>query len=80
MNFFSAFLVILSDALYPHSPPARVHAYLDPGSGSFILQVLLAALLGGMFLIKTYWQKIIGIFHKSSPEDKPEQNNDHEAN
>ena len=32
--------------------------YLDPGSGSFILQVLLAALLGGGFAIKAYWKKI----------------------
>jgi hypothetical protein len=31
--------------------------YLDPGSGSFILQILLAALLGGAYAIKVYWKK-----------------------
>jgi hypothetical protein len=32
--------------------------YLDPGSGSYIFQVLLAALVGALFLIKVYWQRI----------------------
>jgi len=39
-------------------------AYLDPGSGSFILQLLLAALVGGAFIIKTYWKKSTGFFRK----------------
>jgi len=39
-------------------------AYLDPGSGSFILQLLLAALVGGLFIIKTYWKKITDFFRK----------------
>ena len=37
---------------------AKVNTYLDPGSGSFILQMVLAALLGGAFVLKTYWTKI----------------------
>jgi hypothetical protein len=36
--------------------------YLDPGSGSFLLQLLLAALLGGAFAIKIYWKKIKVLF------------------
>ena len=39
-------------------------AYLDPGSGSFILQILIATLVGGMFIVKTYWQRILGFFRK----------------
>jgi len=39
--------------------------YLDPGSGSFIIQILLAALLGSAFAIKMYWKKIKSIFTKS---------------
>jgi hypothetical protein len=47
------------------------NAYLDPGSGSFIIQLLLAALLGSLFLIKAYWQKIKSLFHKKiSHEDQ----------
>lgn len=43
-------------------------AYLDPGSGSFIIQMLLAGGLGLAFLIKTYWRKIKGLFQKEKTE------------
>jgi hypothetical protein len=33
-------------------------AYLDPGTGSYIFQVLVAIFIGGLFTIKMYWQKI----------------------
>ncbi|HMD90625.1 MAG TPA: hypothetical protein VKF38_15835 [Anaerolineaceae bacterium] len=36
--------------------------YLDPGSGSFLLQILLAALLGIAFAVKIYWKKIKALF------------------
>lgn len=39
-------------------------AYLDPGSGSFILQLLIASLVGAAFIIKTYWRRINGYFRK----------------
>jgi ABC-type polysaccharide/polyol phosphate export permease len=51
------------------------NAYLDPGSGSFILQLLIATLVGGMFILKTYWKKIMSFFrersskHSNDPEE-----------
>jgi hypothetical protein len=53
--------------------------YLDPGSGSFILQVLLAALLGGGFAIKAYWKNIKRIFTKTPPEESDEEDSDEET-
>jgi hypothetical protein len=53
--------------------------YLDPGSGSFILQVLLAALLGGGFAIKAYWKNIKKLFVKTPPEESDEEDSDEEA-
>ncbi len=53
--------------------------YLDPGSGSFILQVLLAALLGGGFAIKAYWKKIKAVFVKTPPKDADKEETDKEA-
>lgn len=38
------------------APPA--HAYLDPASGSMILQAVLAAVAAGLFFINKYWQRI----------------------
>jgi hypothetical protein len=48
------------------APVLSGHAYLDPGSGSFILQLLLAGLLGGLFIVKSYWQKIVAFFRSRS--------------
>jgi len=33
-------------------------AYLDPGSGSLMLQVLIAGMLSGMFVMKSYFTMI----------------------
>ena len=53
-------------------------AYLDPGSGSYLLQLLMAALLGSIFVIRASWSRIVGFFKRdedSSPapneEDPP---------
>lgn len=38
--------------------PAPLYAYLDPGTGSYVLQIVLAAVLGGLFAIKLFWHRI----------------------
>lgn len=50
-------------------------AYLDPGSGSFILQILIASLVGGLFLVKTYWHKLVNRIRGRKPDqdDQPEE-------
>jgi len=32
--------------------PTRAYAYLDPGTGSFIFQILVGAIVGGIFYFK----------------------------
>lgn len=39
-------------------------AYIDPGSGSMILQVILAGILGSLFAIKVFWQKVVAFFKR----------------
>jgi hypothetical protein len=34
------------------------HAYIDPGTGSYILQIIIAAILAFFFSIKMFWFKI----------------------
>jgi hypothetical protein len=53
------------------APYLRPSLYLDPGSGSFLIQLLLAALLGGAFAIKIYWKKIKVLFTGKKPEEVP---------
>ncbi|HEY8750023.1 MAG TPA: hypothetical protein VIM11_18715 [Tepidisphaeraceae bacterium] len=39
----------------------HVLAYLDPGTGSFLLQVLAGGMFGGIFLIKRFWGQLKGL-------------------
>ena len=41
---------------------AREFAYLDPGSGSYFVQLLLASLMGALFLIGVYRKKVTDFF------------------
>jgi hypothetical protein len=38
--------------------PRLAFAYLDPGTGSYILQLLIAGILGASFAVKIFWGKI----------------------
>jgi hypothetical protein len=42
--------------------PRPAHAYLDPGSGSYIFQIIIGALLGAAFAVKIYWRKLKAFF------------------
>ena len=46
-------------------------AYIDPGSGSILIQVILASCIGG---IAVFWSKIKGLFSRKKSDDprKPE--------
>jgi len=46
--------------------------YIDPGSGSYLVQVIIAAILGGLFYFKNLWLKIKSFFIKSKKETSPE--------
>ena len=35
------------------------YGYLDPGTGSYIIQLLVGGLLGGLFAIGLFWKRVI---------------------
>jgi len=47
--------------------------YIDPGSGSYLIQVIIAAILGALFYFKNLWWKIKAFFFKSKKEDAEEE-------
>jgi hypothetical protein len=56
--------------------PVQAYAYLDPGTGSFILQMAIAGLLGGMLYIKLAWANVKMFFSgllSKSEEPEPLQ-------
>jgi hypothetical protein len=60
-------------ALMLAAPDAN--AYIDPGTGSIILQSLIAAIVGGLFFLRSWWGRIKAFFTRSAgredKEDKP---------
>jgi len=59
MKYFKSLKEILFViSLFYLISPQKLYAYLDPGTGSFIFQLIIAALLGGLFAIKIFWKRI----------------------
>lgn len=40
--------------------PAVAHAYIDPGTGSFVIQGIIAAVVGAGVALKMFWGRITG--------------------
>jgi len=51
--FLFLFLIVLCE---------DAHAYLDPGSGSYVLQLILAGLLAASFSLKSLWKNGLTFF------------------
>ena len=53
----------------------RPASYLDPGSGSYLLQLLIAGALGALFALRLYWDRvrkfISNIFNRSQDDEEP---------
>jgi hypothetical protein len=50
-------------------PGQPAHAYLDPGTGGFILQMLLGGFAGALVVGKLYWHRFIEIFGRAGKDD-----------
>jgi hypothetical protein len=48
---------------------AMILLYVDPGSGSYLIQVIIAAILGALFYFKTLWWRIKAFFFKPKKDD-----------
>jgi len=62
------YLVIVAVLLITVKP---AHAYIDAGSGSYVLQMLMAGLLGLAFTVKLSWQRLkafVGVKFMGKPQ------------
>lgn len=53
--------LILAISLFPFR---AAHAYIDPGTGSFIIQMLVGAFFGAAYLVRRFWGSIIAFFKR----------------
>ncbi len=59
----SVFTILIALPLFLISQPS--YAYLDPGTGAFLLQALLGGVAGVLVVGRIYWAKIKGFFRRS---------------
>ncbi|MFQ5923669.1 MAG: hypothetical protein ACE5M4_12580 [Anaerolineales bacterium] len=55
----------------------RPASYLDPGSGSYLLQLLIAGALGALFALRLYWTRVKeffqNLFSRSADDEDPRE-------
>ena len=56
------FMVIVAAIFILLNFAGAAHAYLDPGSGSMFLQLLLGGLAAVLVAIKMFWHRILTMF------------------
>ena len=60
--------------------PVSAYAYIDPGTGGIIVQVILGGIGGLVLFFKLYWKKVKSWFSKESEEEivtSSDDQNDH---
>lgn len=65
MRIFSFLSFLLTLILLP----AWAEAYLDPGTGSMVVQVVIATFAGALYMLKIYWRKIFGMFRRKRDDN-----------
>jgi len=54
------------------------YAYIDPGTGSFLVQWLIALFVSGFFVLKLYWQRFKNFFRKEGAKKSAKKDGLHE--
>ena len=50
--------------------PSRAQAYLDPSSGSLVLQMAIGGLLSAIAMVKLNWKRLKGLFTRSQDVER----------
>ena len=68
MRYRASFL-LLSIILIVFGFENSALAYLDPGTGSMVLQLLLGGIAGAVVILKLYWRRFVGLFRGNAREE-----------
>jgi hypothetical protein len=58
-NALKIFLLVAAGALLF---PRHIYGYIDPGTGSYVFQIIVAAFVAISFAVKIFWHKIKNFF------------------
>jgi len=47
-----------------------IYGYLDPGSGSVVVQLILGGVAGVAVILKLYWRKLVALFTSKEGDDQ----------
>lgn len=53
-------------------PATKGNLYLDPGSGSFIIQMLIAGAAGAIYIFRDYFRRFFAYLRRSKKSDEDE--------
>lgn len=59
--------------LYITTMAAPAYAYLDPGTGSIIIQAIIGTIVGGLAALRLYWEKVKTFFSRNKTKNEKEQ-------
>jgi len=61
---------LLSGAALLATLPSEAQAYIDPASGSYLVQIVAAAVLGGPFAFRSAWENVKDFVRSRVGNDK----------
>ncbi len=71
MSSRSVILLLVTMLFVTVGLSAHTLAYVDLGTGSYVLQMVVAGLFGMIFSVKSLWAKVRGFFPGSDRSGKP---------
>lgn len=62
--------VLLAVAGMVIAAPGAAHAYLEPGSGNLLVQLIVSAVVAVGVAIRVYWGRLCRLFRRDRPEGR----------
>ena len=70
MSIASRLVISLFAVFYSFVIADQVYAYLDPGSGSMMLQLLFGGIAGLVMILKLYWKSFTSLFRRKGTKNE----------
>jgi hypothetical protein len=65
-----ALIIFVAYSLGVVTAPSPAFAYIDPGTGTMLIQVIVAAIFGALFTLKAWLGALKSVFIKDKPSEE----------